>query len=80
MNTSYQNINHLLYPVPDPVFPFLGIHFTCHMDGSRSLGPNAVISLNRSDYKNHSINIGDLNSIITFPGFGNLLDDIGVRD
>ena len=69
MNTFYQNINHLLYPVPDPVFPFLGIHFTCHIDGSRSLGPNAVISLNRSDYKNHSINIGDLNSIITFPGF-----------
>jgi L-2-hydroxyglutarate oxidase len=66
---SFKKINCLLYPVPDPEFPFLGIHFTRHIDGTISLGPSATLSLNRSDYKHRSINLSDLNAIINFPGF-----------
>jgi L-2-hydroxyglutarate oxidase len=40
-------VNHLIYPVPDPKYPFLGVHFTRMINGGREVGPNAVLALKR---------------------------------
>jgi len=50
----------LVYPVPDPRFPFLGIHFTRRMDGARWLGPNAVLAFAREGYRRSDVHIRDL--------------------
>jgi L-2-hydroxyglutarate oxidase len=60
---------NLIYPVPDPAFPFLGVHFTRMIDGSVECGPNAVLALAREGYEKTSINPGDLLESLTFPGF-----------
>jgi (S)-2-hydroxyglutarate dehydrogenase len=60
---------NLIYPVPDPNFPFLGVHFTRMIDGSVECGPNAVLALAREGYKKTDINIVDLVSSLTYPGF-----------
>jgi L-2-hydroxyglutarate oxidase LhgO len=58
-----------IYPVPDPEFPFLGVHFTPRMDGSIWLGPNAVLAFAREGYSFFSINPAELWDSITYPGF-----------
>src|SRR5580658_3302795 len=58
-----------IYPVPDPEFPFLGVHFTPRMDGSLWLGPNAVLAFAREGYSFWTINPPELWDSLTYPGF-----------
>jgi len=58
-----------VYPVPDPEFPFLGVHFTPRMDGSIWLGPNAVLAFAREGYSFFTINPEELWDALTYPGF-----------
>jgi L-2-hydroxyglutarate oxidase LhgO len=58
-----------IYPVPDPEFPFLGVHFTPRMDGSIWLGPNAVLAFAREGYSFFTINPPELWDAVTYPGF-----------
>ena len=62
-------VNHLIYPVGNPKFPFLGVHFTKMINGDREVGPNAVLSLKREGYSNTDISITDIYDYITYPGF-----------
>lgn len=68
-----QIINHLIYPVPDPAMPFLGIHLTRMIDGSVTVGPNAVLGLAREKYAKASFSAGDTFDFATFPGFWKLI-------
>lgn len=65
-------MNALVYPVPDPLFPFLGVHCTKMIDGSVHLGPNAVLALAREGYTKTTINLRDVLDTFTFPGFWKL--------
>ncbi len=58
-----------IYPVPDPSFPFLGVHFTPRMNGDIWLGPNAVLAFAREGYSFSTINLGDLMESLTYSGF-----------
>ncbi|HMD02075.1 MAG TPA: L-2-hydroxyglutarate oxidase [Candidatus Baltobacteraceae bacterium] len=58
-----------IYPVPDPEFPFLGVHFTPRMDGTIWLGPNAVLAFAREGYAFWDINPPELWDALTYPGF-----------
>lgn len=58
-----------VYPVPDPRFPFLGVHITPRMDGSIWLGPNAVWALAREGYRRFDVNWRDVREALTYPGF-----------
>jgi (S)-2-hydroxyglutarate dehydrogenase len=60
---------NLIYPVPDPNFPFLGVHFTRMIDGSVECGPNAVLAFAREGYKKTDLNVADLVESLTYPGF-----------
>ena len=60
---------HLIYPVPDPKFPFLGVHFTRMIDGSVECGPNAVLAWGREAYEKFDLNLRDLLESILYPGF-----------
>lgn len=60
---------NLIYPVPDPSFPFLGVHFTRMTDGSVECGPNAVLALAREGYGKLHINWHDLAESLSYPGF-----------
>ena len=62
-------VKNLIYPVPDPAFPFLGVHFTRTVDGCLEAGPNAVLALAREGYSWSDIVIEDLWETIRFPGF-----------
>jgi 2-hydroxyglutarate dehydrogenase len=57
-----------IYPVPDPRFPFLGVHFTPRVNGDIWLGPNAVLAFAREGYSWFDININDCIEMIKFPG------------
>jgi L-2-hydroxyglutarate oxidase LhgO len=59
----------LIYPVPDPALPFLGVHFTLRMDGSQWLGPNAVLAFAREGYHFGDVNLGELAETLTYGGF-----------
>ena len=59
----------LIYPVPDPRFPFLGVHFTRMIEGGVECGPNAVLALAREGYTWGNINLRDLGESLTYPGF-----------
>jgi len=61
-------VNHLVYPVPDTKFPFLGVHFTRMIDGSREVGPNAVLALKREGYSKTSFSFKDSFESLTYPG------------
>ncbi len=61
-------IRNLIYPVPDPQFPFLGVHFTRMITGGVEAGPNAVLALAREGYSWRSINLWDLTESLSFPG------------
>jgi L-2-hydroxyglutarate oxidase len=65
-------VRNLIYPVPDPNFPFLGVHFTRMIDGSIHAGPNAVLSLKREGYRRTAFNLQDFMDTITYPGFWRL--------
>jgi L-2-hydroxyglutarate oxidase len=62
-------VRALIYPVPDPRFPFLGVHFTRRVNGRVDAGPNAVFALRREGYRRTDFNLKDLASSLTFPGF-----------
>ena len=60
---------NLIYPVPDPQFPFLGVHFTRMIDGTVECGPNAVLAFGREAYGKFDLNLKDLLESIFYPGF-----------
>jgi (S)-2-hydroxyglutarate dehydrogenase len=60
---------NLIYPTPDPSFPFLGVHFTRLIGGGVECGPNAVLALAREGYKKTDVNFKDLADSLTYPGF-----------
>jgi L-2-hydroxyglutarate oxidase len=62
-------VRHLLYPMPDPTFPFPGVHFPCRINGEIEAGPNAVLALAREGYRRSSIALADLNEMARFAGF-----------
>jgi len=62
-------VNALIYPVPDPRFPFLGVHFTRRITGKVDAGPNAVLALAREGYRHTNVNLRDLAGSLTFSGF-----------
>jgi len=62
-------VNHLIYPVPDPEYPFLGVHFTRMMTGAREVGPNAVFAFKREGYTNSQISVSDTIDSVTYKGF-----------
>ena len=57
-----------IYPVPDPRFPFLGVHFTPRMDGAVWLGPNAVLAFKREGYRWSDVNLAELFESLKYPG------------
>jgi L-2-hydroxyglutarate oxidase LhgO len=62
-------VRGLVYPVPDPRFPFLGVHFTRRVNGSVDAGPNAVLAFRREGYRRTDFNLTDMTSSFAFPGF-----------
>lgn len=60
---------NLIYPVPDPAFPFLGVHFTRMIGGGVECGPNAVLAFAREGYTNTTVNLRDLWETLTYPAF-----------
>lgn len=62
-------VNHLIYPVPDPAFPFLGVHFTRMIGGGVECGPNAVFAFGREAYRKTDFNLHDTWESLTWPGF-----------
>lgn len=62
-------VRNLIYPVPNPEFPFLGVHFTRMINGEREAGPNAVLSFKREGYSKTSFSFKDTIETFTFPGF-----------
>jgi len=65
-------VNRLIYPVPDPRFPFLGVHFTPRHDGEVWAGPNAVLALAREGYRRTDLDLRDLVGTVTYRGFQRL--------
>lgn len=66
-------VRALIYPVPDPRFPFLGVHFTRRIDGSVEVGPNAVLALGREHYRDNGPDWGEVRETLVFPGFRKLV-------
>ena len=62
-------VNSLIYPVPDPRFPFLGVHFTRRIDGSVEAGPNAVLATAREGYRRRDFSFQETWELLTNPGF-----------
>jgi L-2-hydroxyglutarate oxidase LhgO len=65
-------VSRLIYPLPDPRFPFLGVHFTPRIDGEVWAGPNAVLAFAREGYRRRDLNLRDLVSTLAFRGFQRL--------
>ena len=66
-------VRHLIYPVPDPKFPFLGVHFTRLIHGGIEAGPNAVLAFSREGYRRTNVNVRDLAESLCFPGLWKFL-------
>lgn len=66
-------VNNLVYPVPDPQFPFLGVHFTRMIDGGVEAGPNAVLALKREGYKKTSFSLVDFIETMAYRGFWTMI-------
>jgi L-2-hydroxyglutarate oxidase len=66
-------VNNLIYPVPNPAFPFLGVHFTRMIEGGIEAGPNAVLAYKREGYKKTDIDFKDLYEILSYKGFHNIM-------
>lgn len=62
-------VRNLIYPVPDPNFPFLGVHFTRRIDGAVEAGPNAVLAYRREGYRKYQVSIPELAETLTWKGF-----------
>jgi L-2-hydroxyglutarate oxidase LhgO len=65
-------VRGLLYPVPDPAYPFLGVHFTRRIDGAVDVGPNAVLAMAREGYRRRDISLTDLSETLRSRGFRRL--------
>ncbi|MFG1664027.1 L-2-hydroxyglutarate oxidase [Streptomyces sp. Y7] len=65
-------VRGLIYPVPDPRYPFLGVHFTRRVDGEVEVGPNAVLALSREGYRLGDIDVRELGRMAAFPGLWRL--------
>jgi L-2-hydroxyglutarate oxidase LhgO len=65
-------VRGLIYPVPDPRYPFLGVHFTRRVDGGVDIGPNAVLALAREGYRRRDVRPADLWETVRWPGFRHL--------
>ena len=63
-----QIVNHLIYPIPDPAMPFLGVHLTRMIDGTVTVGPNAVLALKREGYRKQDMSLSDMGQMFTHPG------------
>lgn len=61
-------VNHLIYPVPDPQLPFLGVHLTRMIDGTVTVGPNAVLAFQREGYHKTDFSLRDTFEMLTYPG------------
>jgi len=66
-------VNHLIYPIPDPGMPFLGVHLTRMIDGTVTVGPNAVLAFKREGYRKRDISLRDLMAMGTDPGIRRVL-------
>ena len=76
-------VRGLLYPVPDPAYPFLGVHFTRRVGGGVDVGPNAVLALAREGYRRRDVRLQDLKETLSSPGFRTLAREhwrAGVRE
>jgi L-2-hydroxyglutarate oxidase len=62
-------VKGLVYPVPDPRYPFLGVHLTPRVDGEVLIGPNAVLALAREGYRRRDVSPADLREIVAAAGF-----------
>lgn len=65
-------VKNLIYPVPDPRFPFLGVHFTRMIDGGVEAGPNAVLAFAREGYSKTRVSLAELAETLSYPGFWSL--------
>ncbi|MCW3478407.1 L-2-hydroxyglutarate oxidase [Neisseriaceae bacterium JH1-16] len=65
-------VKHLIYPVPNPAFPFLGVHYTRMIGGHVEAGPNAVLAFKREGYNKRDVNLRDLAEVLSYPGFWKL--------
>ncbi len=65
-------VRHLIYPVPDPALPFLGVHLSPTIGGELTVGPNAVLGLSREGYRKGSVSLGDVRELAAFPGIWRL--------
>ncbi|WP_148253927.1 L-2-hydroxyglutarate oxidase [Aidingimonas lacisalsi] len=61
-------VSHLIYPIPDPSMPFLGVHLTRMIDGSVTVGPNAVMALKREGYRKRDVSLRDMATMFSDPG------------
>lgn len=66
-------VNHLIYPIPDPAMPFLGVHLTRMIDGSVTVGPNAVLALKREGYRKRDVSFTDTLEIFRSAGIRRVL-------
>jgi len=66
-------VNHLIYPIPDPSLPFLGVHLTRMIDGSITVGPNAVLGFKREGYSKFNFSVKDTLGFLSFKGFHNVI-------
>lgn len=65
-------VNNLIYPVPNPAFPFLGVHYTRMINGGIEAGPNAVLAFGREGYNRFDLNLKELTETLAYPGFRKL--------
>ena len=65
-------VKHLIYPIPDPALPFLGVHLTPMIDGTITVGPNAVMGWKREGYQHWNFSLRDSLELLSFPGFWQL--------
>ena len=69
LDDAKTTVNHLIYPVPNPDFPFLGVHFTRMYNGKRDVGPNAVLAFKREGYRKCDFSLRDLSEVLGYRGF-----------
>lgn len=65
---AHHLVHHLIYPTPDPKYPFLGVHFTRMIDGHKEVGPNAVLALKREGYQKGAFALKDAFDALSYPG------------
>ncbi|TDR06841.1 L-2-hydroxyglutarate oxidase [Marinomonas communis] len=78
-----QIVNHLIYPIPDPELPFLGVHLTRMIDGSVTVGPNAVQGWKREGYGRINFDVKDVTDMLRFKGYWRLLKNywkVGIKE